>query len=122
MGLYYKNIHLRMKQVRVSNIETFLLTSVRRVVLSSSWLLNMKRLVTLKYKQRLQKQVHKATGSSPIATFNNKGKKKELECMQLYYLMIWTQEERRRTLDLQTLGLQGCCVVYLFELFCTHTL
>jgi len=66
-----------MQQVRVSNLETFLLTGVRRVVLSSPWLLNMKRLVTLKYKQRLQKQFHKATGSSPIASFNNKGKKKE---------------------------------------------
>jgi len=52
--------------------------------LSSSWLLNMKRLVTLKYKQRLQKQL----GSSPITSLNNKGKKKELECIQLYYLTI----------------------------------
>ena len=63
----------------------------------------------------------KQLGSSPITSLNNKGKKKELKCIQLYYLTIWTQEERRRTLDLQTLDLQEHCIVYLFELSYIHT-
>jgi len=35
--------------------------------------------------------------------------------------MNWTQEEWRRTLDLQTLDLQGRCIVYLFELSYIYT-
>ena len=63
----------------------------------------------------------KPLGSSPMTSLNNKGNKKELECIQLYYLTIWTHEERRRTLDLQKLGLQEHCIVYLFELSYMYT-
>jgi len=35
--------------------------------------------------------------------------------------MNLTQEEWRRTLDLQTLGLQEHCIVYLFELSYIYT-
>ena len=35
--------------------------------------------------------------------------------------MNWAQEEWRRTLDLQTLDLQGRCIVYLFELSYIYT-
>ena len=63
----------------------------------------------------------KQLGSSPITSLTNKDKKKELECIQLYYLTIWTQEQRRRILDLQTLGLQGRCIVFLFELSYIYT-
>jgi len=92
-------------------------------MLSSSWLLNMIRLVTLKYKQgkTSKSKFIKQLGSSLITSLKNKGKKKELECIQLYYLTILTQEERRRILDLQTLGLQERCIVYLFELSYIYT-
>ena len=92
-------------------------------MLSSSWLPQHETSCDseIQTKKDFKSKFIKQLGSSPITSLNNKGKKKELECTQLYYLTIWTQEKRRRTLDLQTLGLQGRCIVYLFELSYIYT-
>ena len=48
-------------------------------------------------------------------------KKFKNHCITMSKVMNWTQEEWRRTLDLQTLDLQGRCIVHLFELSYIYT-
>ena len=83
----------------------------------------MKRLLTRTNNPfKISSKFRKQPGSLLIITLNSKDKEEALEHQGSHHRMNWVPGEcgwSRATI--KTLGLQGCCVVYIFELLCFYS-